>query len=786
MRKLKNLKHIFVICIISLTILFVSFMTFLTEFSTDINNLFIYRSDVDKVSHTAWWQDKIYTHTLHPTIISDKSTQIKIVTIDDETTDYLQSKSWKPINDYYKEIIEKLEWAGVKGIAIDLILKDANTKSWTISDMTKEEEFAISMHKYKNIVIATEYTDSYCEDILKLIKNFQREVNTTDEKTYPWLMDCRKQLGAIIGYNKLYFSQIGNGKYRDFLSKYEEKKEIIKNSTEKERNPIDLFTDADYRTLFCQKDISNNWKYETCLSTPRSVYKNIPWGMVNIQSAYSRPWYRDITDMPYYDWKHGTWTIQDNYLYTLPLALYQVTGWDMSKYRKKNFLNPFFWPQNSYSRISIRDVLEMSRINLAKQFKDSYVFIGDVRQTSHDFLITPVTNESMPWVELHAHFLDGILQDKMLNNISSLLMFGIAIFLTVVSVFCYFYLPTYLSPIFAIAMMIAIIWWSRYTYDVHRTLVDIFPLFLAGGILTLPATFSYRFFVVDSEKRFIENAFSHYIDPKMVEMIDMEEVAVTLWGEQRELTVFFSDIAGFTTISERLSPKSLFWLMSLYLSRMTDILKQEWGTLDKYIWDAVMGFFGAPIWQADHAIRACRMAIAMCKALPAINDEIAERGIIRIDFRIGIASGDVMIGNIGSEDHFNYTVLGDTVNLASRLEAIGKEYDTHCIISEWTRKMIGWGFELRELDTIAVKWKTEWVKIYELLGLMSDQIDRHIYDKYEEALALYRAGKYMAAGKIWELQMHEDPVSRVMMLRCLEIVKWNIQVENGIYHMTHK
>lgn len=180
------------------------------------------------------------------------------------------------------------------------------------------------------------------------------------------------------------------------------------------------------------------------------------------------------------------------------------------------------------------------------------------------------------------------------------------------------------------------------------------------------------------------------------------------------------------------------------------------------------------------------MAIAMCKALPAINDEIAERGIIRIDFRIGIASGDVMIGNIGSEDHFNYTVLGDTVNLASRLEAIGKEYDTHCIISEWTRKMIGWGFELRELDTIAVKWKTEWVKIYELLGLMSDQIDRHIYDKYEEALALYRAGKYMAAGKIWELQMHEDPVSRVMMLRCLEIVKWNIQVENGIYHMTHK
>ncbi len=155
----------------------------------------------------------------------------------------------------------------------------------------------------------------------------------------------------------------------------------------------------------------------------------------------------------------------------------------------------------------------------------------------------------------------------------------------------YLLLPSYLSPILAIVMMVSILWLTRYLYDIERTLVDVFPLFLAGGLLTFPLTFIYRFFVVDRERRYIENAFGHYIDPKMVKMINMEEVDLTLGGEQRDVTVFFSDIAGFTTISEALGTRDLFYLMSSYLSRMTDILIREGGTLDKYIGDAVMGFF---------------------------------------------------------------------------------------------------------------------------------------------------------------------------------------------------
>lgn len=217
-------------------------------------------------------------------------------------------------------------------------------------------------------------------------------------------------------------------------------------------------------------------------------------------------------------------------------------------------------------------------------------------------------------------------------------------------------------------MMCLILYVSRYTYDIWRTVVDIFLLFLAGGVVTYPVTYMYRFFVVEREKRELQNNFGHYIDPHVVEEIASRGVDIQLGGERRVLSVLFSDIAGFTTISESLDPQELFYLMTSYLSNMTDILISRGGTLDKYIGDAVMGFFGAPLSYEDHAIRAADTAILMRERLPKFNDDLVKHGMKPIDFRVGIATGEVMVGNIGSHDRFNYTVLGDTVNLASRLE----------------------------------------------------------------------------------------------------------------------
>lgn len=294
----------------------------------------------------------------------------------------------------------------------------------------------------------------------------------------------------------------------------------------------------------------------------------------------------------------------------------------------------------------------------------------------------------------------------MLARVSEEILFSVLIALVLLMTVTYFFIPKFLSPIIAIVSFLMIIWMSRYLYDRERILVDIFPIFLAG-VLPYIVTYIYRFFVVDREKRELQTNFGHYIDPEVVREIVEQDVPIELGGEKRELSILFSDIAGFTTLSEKLPPQDLFYLMTSYLSNMTDILIREGGTLDKYIGDAVMGFYGAPISHPDHAIRACRTALLMRERLPLFNADIVAHGLTPVDFRVGIATGEVMVGNIGSHDRFNYTVLGDTVNLASRLEGTGKEYHVHIIIAESARAQLTPEFFVRELDTIAVKGKAE-------------------------------------------------------------------------------
>lgn len=197
----------------------------------------------------------------------------------------------------------------------------------------------------------------------------------------------------------------------------------------------------------------------------------------------------------------------------------------------------------------------------------------------------------MDGVEFHAHFLDGLLQNKMLSKIDPNIIYALIVSLVLLTTILYLTIPKYVSPIIAITTLCLILYISRYAYDVNRVVVDIFPLFLAGGIVTFPITFIYRFFIVDREKRKLQNNFGHYIDPHVVEQIADRGEEIQLGGESRVLSVLFSDIAGFTTISESLNARDLFYLMTSYLSNMTDILIGQGGTLDKYIGDAVMGFF---------------------------------------------------------------------------------------------------------------------------------------------------------------------------------------------------
>lgn len=264
--------------------------------------------------------------------------------------------------------------------------------------------------------------------------------------------------------------------------------------------------------------------------------------------------------------------------------------------------------------------------------------------------------------------LDGILQNRIPVATSPETLYLIIVILTFFMVGIYFFIPNTFAPIIAGIIFLFTIWMGRFLYGKHDIVFDVFPVMLAGSLLSFPLTFIYRFFIVDREKRELQKNFGHYVDPHVVEQIAEKDEDIVLGGEHKDVTVLFSDIAGFTTISEKLEATDLFSLMTSYLSNMTNILIEQGGTLDKYIGDAVMGFFGAPLVLPDHAIRGCRTALFMRERLPAFNADIQKHGIEPIDFRVGMASGDVMVGNIGSQDRFNYTVLGDTVNLASRLE----------------------------------------------------------------------------------------------------------------------
>lgn len=398
--------------------------------------------------------------------------------------------------------------------------------------------------------------------------------------------------------------------------------------------------------------------------------------------------------------------ISSNTVDTLPLALYKKTNTYTGMIETNiSFLSPFFGKPGSYDMISLSDVIRANKLDLIANFAGKYIFIGESGTLIHDQFVSPVSGTMMDGVESHAHMLDGFLQNRILSDINtatySLLL--TLLFLAFLTIVLYLFLPKFVSPFIAIGALVLTVFLCRYLYFEHALVIEIFPVLLAVGIFSFPTTFIYRFFIIDREKRMITSAFAHYVDPTLVGEIAEKSGEINLGGESRDLSILFSDIAGFTTISEKLAPMDLFSLMSSYLTRMTGILTSHGGTLDKYIGDAVMGFFGAPLTLTDHAKRACATALAMREALPEFNTEITARGLEAVDFRVGIASGEVMVGNIGSYDRFNYTVLGDTVNLASRLEATSKEYGTHIIVAEPTYLAAKDDYIFRVLDKVAVK-----------------------------------------------------------------------------------
>ena len=384
-------------------------------------------------------------------------------------------------------------------------------------------------------------------------------------------------------------------------------------------------------------------------------------------------------------------------------------------------------PYGSYPHYSMWDVIDHKTPDGA--FKDKIVFFGATAKAIGDLRITPFQNgDAYMGVEVHANILDNLLHSgeagrsflkrgprEEMIDLAFILLFGIGMGIWFGRV-----KPLY-STVALLLVLAAFGWFVYFSFARWGSWLS-FAIPSATLVANYAAITSFRMIFEELEKRKIRKTFSQYLSPGVIGLIEKDpQKYIRPGGETKELTVMFSDIRDFTTLSEGLSADELVHLLNEYLGEMTDVLFRNLGTLDKYIGDAIMAFWGSPYPQEDHARRACNCALEMSETLEKLNAKWAGEGRKPISTGIGLNTGPVNVGNMGSDKRLSWTVMGDNVNLASRLEGMTKQYRVRVVISEGTYRHVAHHFVCRVLDRIRVKGKLQPVTIYELL----DRAENH-------------------------------------------------------------
>jgi len=450
----------------------------------------------------------------------------------------------------------------------------------------------------------------------------------------------------------------------------------------------------------------------------------------------------------------------------------------------------YFGPGRTFPIYSLSDVIE--RKVPPDELRDRLVLIGSTAMGIGDSAVTPFQQMNFSGVEVHANFITNILQGRFIRrgirenviDILFLLLFSLPAGMVLSAA-----APRRATAI-TLVLLGAFLLLACYLFAHQRMwIVIVLPSATLG--VNYVVIISYRFFFEERQKRKVRAAFTQYIPPGVIAQILQRPELLRLGGEEKELTAMFCDIRGFTTLSEGLSPTTLVELLNEFLSAMTDVIFKNWGTLDKYIGDAIMAFWGAPYPQTDHAVRACRAALEMLGVLNKLQAKWEAQGRPPVDIGVGINTGLMLVGNMGSAKRFNFTIMGDNVNLASRLEGINKQFATRLIISEATYLAVHEHFVARELDLIRVKGKMKPVKIFELLGPTSDlEIHRDRVERFQKGLEKYRSGEWERALETFEeltTDYPQDAPSHIFIKRCQDMLEQPPQgAWDGVYVMKTK
>jgi len=449
----------------------------------------------------------------------------------------------------------------------------------------------------------------------------------------------------------------------------------------------------------------------------------------------------------------------------------------------------YLGPEKTFPHYSISDILKG---NLPKgTFNDKIVLVGATAIGIYDIRNTPFS-PVYPGLEVHATVTDNLLSKDFLEkpkwteiyDALAILILGLLVGVAVRRV------SALKGIFFSSALFIIYIWISGWLFIHWGIWVNIIYPLLALALIYTSLTV-YRYLTEERERKKIKGAFSFYVSSSVVNEMLKHPEKLKLGGDRKELSVLFSDIRGFTTIAEGLTPEDLVHLLNEYLTVMTDIVFKYDGTLDKYMGDAIMAIYGAPLDLPDHPIKACQSALEMIKELKRLNQKWIGEGKQPMDIGIGINTSPMMVGNMGSAQRFDYTVMGDSVNLGSRLEGANKSYKTNIIISEFTFERVKNEFACMELDSVRVKGKRQPVKIYNLIGYKDlPDIQETVVNQFNQAVALYKVRKWDEAVHVFEniTVMDSDLyAAQVYIQRCLDLKKNPPPADwDGIYVMTTK
>lgn len=415
--------------------------------------------------------------------------------------------------------------------------------------------------------------------------------------------------------------------------------------------------------------------------------------------------------------------------------------------KRNRFLVNYIGGPGTYPYYPFSDVIqgEYSR----EEFKDKIILVGATAPDLHDNYFVPTSRgKAMPGVEIHANLIQQLLTGRQLKTapawltILTILAFAIGVALMVR------YLHLWISAVLSLAAIIAYTFLAIAIFNTGLILNIIYiPVTVAA---TYIATMSYFYLSEKESKKKIRGAFEKYVSKDVIKHILEHPDRLKLGGEKRTITVFFSDIRGFTTISEKLNPEQLVHLLNEYLTEMTNIILDHNGVVDKYMGDAIMAFWNAPLNQPRHAEMACNATLRMEKRLKELQKKWKKDGVPHLEIGTGLNTGPAVVGNMGSYNRFDYTAMGDTVNLGSRLEGLNKPYGTRNIISETTREKIkNKPFLVRRLDKVRVKGKKEPITIYELVSRKQDAEPwyQDVIKRFEKGLDLYFRQKWSAAKK---------------------------------------